>query len=214
MITRATWPSGATVVYRSLTWGEYREVSSLQGPPAEKALELYKRCVTEGPREDKVPAGIMMWIYQSELGRSPFSGSFQAIAGQLDQARAKVTDSYLLCAQAMIASVFKISFEEMNAWDANTFLTRLSQAEFISGVPLNPVDPTAPKDKKGNTRRKKPLTPAQQKVMEKRSPTAGDLISQGKKPSQYTETEVEHYHYESNKPVVGGPGSPASSTRQ
>lgn len=168
MLTRAIWPSGVSVTYRSLTWGEFREIGSLQGSSAEKALELYKKCVVDGPREDRVPAGIMMWLFNNEFGQNPFTGSFHAISAPLQQTRDAVTGSYLLCAQAMIASVFKIPFDIMDTWDAKTFLTRLSQAEFIAGVPLNPVDPSVPQDKKNSKGRpKKSLTQAQQMAVER-----------------------------------------------
>ncbi len=174
MTTRAaTWPSGTRVVWRDLTWGEYRDARSRLGPPAEIALHVYKLCVIHGPRPEEIPAGIMMWIYKDQLEKSPFSGAFQTIPLPLENARKKVGDSYLLCAQAFIASVFKIPFEVMDGWSAETLLVRLAQAEFVSGVPLNPVDPkTAKSAKGGNKRPKKPLTDAQQAVIERRNDPA------------------------------------------
>src|SRR5271168_4813840 len=154
MLTRATWPDGVRVTYRSLTWGEFREAQELIGPPAEKALGVYKLCVVDGPDVEHVPAGIMMWIYTAELAKSPFAGSFQALSRPLQQYRDKITGSYLLCAQALIASVFKIPFSDMDTWTSDIFFTRLAQAEFVSGVPLNPVDPTVPVDAKGKPVRK------------------------------------------------------------
>lgn len=171
-IRAATWPSGTRIVWRGLSWGQYREVHSHQGPPAEKALKVYQYCVTEGLAPEQIPAGIMMWLYQYEMENSPFSGSFRAISGPLQKYREKITGTYLLSAQAFIASVFKIPFEKMDEWDTETFLTRLAQAEFVSGVPLNPVDPTTTaKGASGNkmeTRRpKKPLTEVQQIALER-----------------------------------------------
>jgi len=164
MMTRAaTWPSGTRIVWRSLTWGEYRDVRSRQGPPAEKALQVYELCIIDGPRPDEIPAGIMMWLYQDTLEKSPFSGSFQAISGPLQWHREKISNTYLLCAQALVASVLRVPFEVMDTWDAETFFTRVAQAEFIAGVPLNPVDPsTVVPDKVGSKRTKKPFTPAQE----------------------------------------------------
>lgn len=173
MSTRvATWPIGTRVTWRGLTWGEYRKIQSLQEPPAVKALEVYNLCKIEGPRPDEVSAGIMMWIFQYELEKSPFSGSFTAISGPLQQSREKVTNTYLLSAQAFIASVFKVPFEKMDEWNSDMFLCRLAQAEFIAGVPLNPVDPAVSKPNalvdKGK-RPKKPLTTAQQIAFERRN---------------------------------------------
>ena len=174
MTTRAaTWPSGTRVVWRDLTWGEYRDARSRQGPPAEVALHVYKLCVVHGPRPEEIPAGIMMWIYKDQLEKSPFSGSFQTLSLPLENARKKVTDSYLLCAQAFIASVFKIPIEVMDGWDSETLLTRLAQAEFVSGVPLNPMDPKSVKDSKSKLqRKKKQLTDAQQIALERRNDPA------------------------------------------
>lgn len=164
----AIWPSGTRVTWRGLTWGEYREVQAHQGPPAEKALEVYQKCLIEGPRPNEIPAGIMMWVYNYELENSPFSGSFQSLSLPLEKARAKVSGTYLLSAQAFIAAVFKLPFAEMDKWDAETFLTRLAQAEFVSGAPLNPVDPQAQPAQKAPARPKKPLTDGQKIALERR----------------------------------------------
>lgn len=171
MLTRATWPGGISVTFRSLTWGEFRKAQSLLGPPAEKALEVYKLIVVDGPGVDRIPAGIMLWVYQTELTKSPFAGSFQALSLPLQKYREKVTGNYLLSAQAMIASVFKVPFLEMDSWDSDTFFTRLAQAEFVSGVPLNPVDPSAPVGKDGKPLRKlkQSLTGAQQLAVERKN---------------------------------------------
>jgi hypothetical protein len=128
-----------------------------------------------------------------ELENSPFSGSFQNLSLPLEESRNKIRSNYLLSAQAFIASVFKIPFEDMNDWDADTLLTRLAQAEFVSGVPLNPVDP---KTKKTNKKAPRPskLTETQRKVMERSHPEAvsyntKDVIDHGEQPSQLRETE-------------------------
>lgn len=199
MSTRAaTWPSGIRVVWRTLTWGEYRKVSSIQGPPAEKALEVYKLSIVDGPRVDEIPAGIMMWVFRKQMDENPFSGTFQTLSGPLQQARDNVTGSFLLTAQGLIASVLRVPFEIMESWDSETFLTRLAQAEFIAGVPLNPVDPNAAKNKKGAARRqKKPLTKIQQMAVDRRyGPGSADALrEQGDKPSQVKDTEVETFSY-------------------
>lgn len=194
MITRAAvWPSGTRVVWRSLTWGEYRDLKSLQGVPAEKALEVYKLVLLDGPGPDKVPAGIMLWIGNHELEQTPFGGAFQILNKSLQEARAKVQTSYLLSAQAFISSVFKIPFGDMNAWDSDTFLQRLAQAEFVSGVPLNPVDPSAPVSKElRQSRKKKPLNNTQQMAVERKygPGSAAALRDRGEKPSTARTTET------------------------
>lgn len=168
----AVWPSGTCITWRPMSWGEYRKIQSLQEPPAAKALEVYTLCRVEGPYPDKVMAGPMMWIFQYELENSPFSGSFQTLSLPLEQARAKLAGTYLLTAQAFISSVFKIPFEKMEEWDAETFLLRVAQAEFIAGVPLNPVDPKtikSPKMGQGNKANpnKKQLTTTQQMALDR-----------------------------------------------
>jgi hypothetical protein len=200
MTTRAaTWPSGTRVVWRSLTWGEFREIRSLRGTPAEIALAVYQTCLLEGPPPELVPAGAMLWISRDELENSPFAGSFTSLSRALQQIRNTLPNDYLLCAQAFIASVFKIPFGDMDDWDANTLLTRLAQAEFVSGVPLNPVDPKASKSrghKKGAPASK--MTDAQRKILDKRgtpAPTTKDLIEHGEKPSKHREQETETFSY-------------------
>ena len=194
----ATWPRGTRVVWRDLTWAEFREIRSIQAPPAVRALEVYKICVISGPLPEEVPAGIMMWLAINELENSPFIGTFKSLSLPLEEARQKVNGTFLLSAQAFIASVLRISFKEMDEWDGETFLTRLAQAEFIAGVPLNPLDPNAPQDAKGKKVRKKSLTNAQQIALERRHEkprTAAQIIDSGGKPSRTRESEVQTFSY-------------------
>jgi hypothetical protein len=147
----------------------------------------------------------MMWIYQDELENNPFNGSFKSLIIPLQNSREKVSSTYLLSAQAFIASVFKIPFEAMDGWDSETFLCRLAQAEFVSGVPLNPVDPTAPQHGLSGGKGKKPkrqLTPAQQKVVDKKygagtaeQYNADTVRSQGQVPSKQMERDSETFTY-------------------
>jgi hypothetical protein len=174
MTTRvAVWPSGTCVVWKAITWGEYRRIRALPEPPAVKAMAVYSFCRVEGPQPNEVIAGIMMWISQYELENSPFAGSFTALSLPLEQARAKVANTYLLSAQAFIASVLKVPFDKMEEWDADTLLIRLAQAELIAGVPLNVVDPstnqTSKMAKSDTTIRKKPLTSNQQTALARRN---------------------------------------------
>lgn len=168
-IRAATWPSGTRVVFRDLTWGEYQKARSHQGSSAERALDVYTLCLIDGPSPNVVTAGIMMWICLEEMEKSPFSGTFRAISLPLAQAREKVTGTFLLSAQAFIASVLRVPFEIMETWDGDTFLTRLAQAEFVSGVPLNPLDPTAPAAPNQKKVGKRPLSPAQQIAVERKN---------------------------------------------
>lgn len=201
----ATWPSGTRVSWRSPSWGEYKEVNSFHGPPAERAQKLYELIKIDGPSIDRVPAGIPMWLLQYEMENSAFSGTFQALSQQLEQFRNKVRDTYLLSAQAYIASVFKVPFEKMDEWDSDTFLTRLAQAELVSGSTLNPMDPQASKSRNSKVdakRPKKPLTPTQQKVVDNKFGAgtserynADQIRNSGSKPSQQTNQDVENFTY-------------------
>jgi len=201
MLIRATWPSG-TITFRSLAWGEYREIRSLLAPPAEKALQVYNKCIVSGPTVDRVAAGIMIWVYQKAYLDSPFSGSFPSISQALEHGRVAVGSAYLLTAQAMIASVFKVPFETMDQWDSDRFFTRLAQAEFISGVPLNPIDPAVPLDKKGRPKKqKKAFTDAQKIAIERKygssavPASAAEVRDAGRKPSQERTTDVKQYEW-------------------
>lgn len=163
---RATW-GRISVTWRSIQWGEYRKIRSLQAMPAEKALEVYKLVKLEGPDADTLPSGIMMWIYRYEMEENPFSGDFKKISGPLEQKRQEVIGNYLISVQGFIASVFKTPFAEMDTWDSETLLRRLAQAEFFTGVTLNPTNPDAPTGKL-TKKPKKSLTPAQEKAVERR----------------------------------------------
>jgi hypothetical protein len=167
MVVRfATWPSGTSVSWRSLTWGEYKRIQSLQACPAEKALEVYNLVMISGPDPAELLAGIMMWIYQNEMTNTPFTGEFTTISRPLAESREKVK-SFLYCAQAFVASVFKIPFEVIDTWDSETLLTRVAQAEFVSGVPLNPTNPnTSPEAAK---KPKKELTKTQQIAVDRKN---------------------------------------------
>jgi hypothetical protein len=57
----------------------------------------------------------------------------------------------------------------MDSWDQETFLKRLAQAEFISGRPLDPVDPKATKAPDMKQKRpRKELTASQIEALKRR----------------------------------------------
>lgn len=179
----ATWPSGTRVVWKELTWGEYKRINSSQSPIVVKAYEVYGLCIVEGPQPEEVTAGIMMYIYQYEIDSSPFAGTFRSISGPLQYYREKVSSTYLLSAQALIASVLRVPFETMETWTSDTFLTRLAQAELIAGVPLNPVDPATLPNNQTNDKKqrpKRPLTNAQQIAIERKKNDIPNFKSKGK----------------------------------
>jgi hypothetical protein len=140
---KATWPSGTLVIWRPLTWTEFRFIAEGDGPVWAKYLQVYETCLQQGPRVDVVGYGIVEWIGKYELLNSPFTGNYKTIVKSLQEKRAWVTGSYLNSARALVSAIFKYRFEEIDDWDADKFMSRLAQAEFVMGRPLEPSDPDA-----------------------------------------------------------------------
>lgn len=164
----AQWRDGFQVVWRNLTWKEYREFKSRYenspfSEPMDVALDIYRTVYIKGPDPKFVPAGIPGFICKQQMQSNPFSGRFEDIAPAIQIARNVVTSDYLLSAKALVASILNYKPEEIDNWDPNTFFLRLAQAEVASGRTFDPVDPKASKDIKGN--------PAPQKIKRNLSPT-------------------------------------------
>lgn len=140
---RASWPSGVCVIWRSLTWKEYRALSSLPVGDQARYIAVYRQVLIAGPPAEKVPAGIAVWIGRYELENNPFSGNLKPIQVQRKKSAAW-GQSYLNASRAIVAWAFGYKFEELDEWDANTFFNRLAQAEYIFGKPFDPQDPNAP----------------------------------------------------------------------
>ena len=121
--------------------------------PMDKCLEVYKICLLEGPKPEKVGYGPIVWLANRELESNPFSGHYEPIVRILNEKRAKIAGSYLFAGSGLIASVLHVPFDTINSWDADEFFDHLAQAEFLSGRPL---EPNAPGDKRlvGGNRRK------------------------------------------------------------
>lgn len=152
----ATWPSSTCVEWRGLTWAEYRRIQDSGGSDYSKWLEVYRLCVTAvqarrnvGPEPDKVGYGIIRWIGRHQLENNPFSGQLNTIQKSLQTGRARVQNSYLQQARAIVAAVFRCSFEEIDSWDAETFFDRVAQAEAVLSRPIEPVDPNVKSVKPG-----------------------------------------------------------------
>jgi hypothetical protein len=142
---QAIWPDGYRVVWRNLTWAEYRgfPLASRLKNPMDLYMGIYRVCRIEGPLPEVVPAGIVDWIGRQQTQGNPFSGQYADISRSLELARGIVQGNYLLSAKALIAAAFHYKPEEIDAWDADTFFVRLSQAELVLGRQLNPADPNA-----------------------------------------------------------------------
>lgn len=142
------WSSGVTVRWRALTLGEFQQFRSrlLAGVPrAVVFLDLYRELVLDGPVPEALPAGILLWLGEWVMEKSPFSCQRQLVEQTLEEKRAEVRNSYLLSVQAILAGVFRCRFEEMGAWDADRFFQRVAQAELVLGRPLGVEDPEDPK---------------------------------------------------------------------
>lgn len=168
----AQWRDGFQVVWRNLTWGEYRKFkdryeSSQFVEPMDIALEVYKAVRIEGPEPNFVPAGIPAYICKQQMLNNPFSGRFEDIAPAVEMARRVVTNDYLLSAKALISATLNYRPEEIDNWDPNTFFIRLAQTEVANGRTFDPVDPKAIPTKGVRPNHKKTLTPAQQKVLDR-----------------------------------------------
>lgn len=171
----AKWKSGFSVIWRNLTWNEYRKFKSVydRSPfqePMDVALEIYKTVLVDGPDPIGVPAGIPGYICKQQMLNNPFSGRYEDIASAIELSRRAVTGNYLLSAKALIAATLHYKPEELDNWDPNTFFLRLAQTEVACGRTFDPIDPLALKDSKGNPvppSIKNPLSPTQLKALER-----------------------------------------------
>jgi hypothetical protein len=175
----ATWPSGRKAKWRSLTWAEYKrfEHQLTYDSPACVYADVYGTVLIEGPPLDgdpvfQAPAGLVEWIAKAMLN-NPFSGEYERLKPALDMKRAELSASYLESAKAIVAGIFRYTFEEIEQWDAEMFFERLAAAEFVSGRKLEPGDPRkrqkkpGPNDPKKERLPKKELTLAQQRVIDR-----------------------------------------------
>jgi len=124
----------------------------------------------DGPDPKFVPAGIPGYICKQQLLNNPFSGRYEDIAPAVELSRKVVSTNYLLSAKALIAATLNYKPEEIDNWDPNTFFLRLAQTEIACGRTFDPVNPRILKDSKGNPvppSIKNPLTPAQQKALDR-----------------------------------------------
>jgi hypothetical protein len=134
------------------------------------AMDVYKTVLIDGPDPKFVPAGIPGYICKQQLLNNPFSGRYEDIAPAVELSRKVVSTNYLLSAKALIAATLNYKPEEIDNWDPNTFFLRLAQTEIACGRTFDPVNPRILKDSKGNPvppSIKNPLTPAQQKALDR-----------------------------------------------
>ncbi len=168
----ATWRSGFQVIWRNLTWIEYRQFKQRyeQSPfeePMDIALDIYSLVYLKGPDPKFAPAGIPSFICKQQMVNNPFSGLYTDIAPAVEMSRRLVTGDYLLSAKAIIAATLNYKPEEIDNWEPNIFFLRLAQAEVANGRTFDPVDPRAIKDPNNIPKRKKNLSPSQQKAFDR-----------------------------------------------
>lgn len=172
----AAWKDGTAVVWKGLSWAEYRTFSRrLQAEsPIEVYIDLYRALVVEGPDVGEAPAGVVEFVAKSMLETNPFGGQFPDIQHALTVRRD--AQDYLQNAKALVAGIFRYTFEEIDTWDADTFFDRVAKAEFLAGKTLDPENPAevaaALEAKRSGKqppqrRKKKPLTEAQQMVLDR-----------------------------------------------
>ncbi len=170
----AQWRDGYQVVWRNLTWAEYKKFQTRyeESPfqePMDVALDIYRLVYIKGPDPDFVPAGIPSYICKQQMLNNPFSGRYEDLVPAVEMARQLVNRNYLVAAKGIIASTLNYTIEQVESWDPNTFFLRLAQTELTTGRTFDLVDPKAPKDAKGNPIKKphRPLTQAQQAAIDR-----------------------------------------------
>lgn len=145
-----------TVVWKNLTWEEYRSFKSKYEQsqfeePMDIAMEIYSIVRIQGPDPKFVPAGIAGYVCKQQMLNNPFSGRYEDIMPALDLARRIVEGNYLISAKALIANTLNYKPEEIDKWDPTTFFIRLAQTEIARGNILDPVNPRVAKDSKNKS---------------------------------------------------------------
>jgi hypothetical protein len=171
---QAQWESGRVAKWRSLTWAEYKQFEHqlTYDCPASVHCDVYRAVLIEGPSLDegpelyRAPAGLVEFVARSLLDNNPFNGQYQDVKRAVDMKRQERRQDYLQTCKAVIAGIFRYTFEEMDKWDAEKFFEMVAAAEFVSGRKLEPGDPEAPKGGKRQAQ-KRPLTEGQRQVIDR-----------------------------------------------
>ncbi len=176
----AVWASGASVQWRGLTMKEYRQLSNKLKYEPEMLVycDLY-RLVTNSEESlplTHIPAGVVDFLGRRLLKESAFGGDINKMKAALIEKRNNLDNNYYEQGKAVIAGVFRYTFEEIESWDEDTFFECLAKAELISGENLEPrivgEDSNleqVPVQDKPRKAPKRPLTAAQQLVFERKA---------------------------------------------
>jgi hypothetical protein len=174
-INEANFTNWGIIRWKTINWAEYKKFqdsTNYKGPMA-VVNDIYRACVISGPNYQDVTAGVAEFIAADVFKNNAFSGSYEVLIQKLENSRQELNDNFLLSARAIISSIFGYKFEEMDAWDEDTFMLRLAQAEFVAGKPV-PINKEEVQPSKSPTpinehpdRLKKELSPAQRLVMDR-----------------------------------------------
>lgn len=126
---------------------------------------------------DQVTAGVVDFLGQTLLKNSAFADAtkdMQLVHAALERQRRLLRNNYFESCKAVLAGVFRYTFEEIEEWDEDTFFARLAAAELLSGEDLGPKQLEEPRKtgKPGAPKAppkapKKPLTNTQAKALER-----------------------------------------------
>ena len=167
----AQWASGRYAKWRSLTWAEFRQFEARlrYESPMQVYVDLYRAVVIQGPPLEgdpifQAPAGLVEFVAHSMLDSNPFGGEYTSVKNAMEQKRTELKQNFLSASKAIIAGIFRYTFEEIEQWDAEMFFERLAAAEFVSGRKVEPGNPNR-KGRRGP--QKKDLTAAQEQVVQR-----------------------------------------------
>jgi hypothetical protein len=166
----AVWKSGQHLKWRGLSMREYTKFSRMLDlePEMQVYCDLYELVVDhdECPPIERVPAGIVDFLGRTLLKSNAFSGDAGLIAKILTKRRAALQTDYFENAKAIIAGLFRYTFEELDNLDEESFFDMLAKAELLSGEKFDPV-PIGTQNDVSPKRPKKPLTQTQAKAFER-----------------------------------------------
>jgi hypothetical protein len=180
---RGIWNHGGyplPVVWRGLTWKEYKQITARYGEPRLRQVTAYQACLVEGPALEAAPAGIVAWIGRQQIDESPFTGGFKVLQKTLARERERLGSSALEAAKSVIAWAFRYTLEEIDNWPAELLLERWARAEYVLGAKLDPQDPNAPPPTAADEARKPPRRPRGlgQKAGQREGPSQETQVNQ------------------------------------
>lgn len=123
---------------------------------------------------DQVTAGIVDFLGRTLLRNSAFADDtkdMSLVRTAIERQRHLLRHNYFESCKAVLAGVFRYTFEEIEEWDEETFFARLAAAELLSGEDLSPQaaeEPARPGAPKSPPKpQKKPLTNTQAKALQR-----------------------------------------------